>query len=102
MARHEFVVAGQHLQGNARGGHGLDGSPGPCFRRIEENSEAGEDKVALIADGAGLVAHIDHAAGNSKGTESLSTESIERGFEATACLRVERKHLAIRVLVSPR
>ncbi len=45
---------------------------------------------------------IDHTAGDAQSAESLSTESIKRGLEATARLRVERQYLAIRVLVPPR
>lgn len=102
VARHAFVVAGQHLHGNARGGHGLDGGPSACLRWIKENGEAGKNKVTLVTDCGGPMTRIDHTAGDAQSAESLSTESIKRGLEATARLRVERQYLAIRVLVPPR
>ena len=48
VAGHEFVVAGQHLHGDAGGRHRLDRRPGACFRRIEEDREAGEHQVGFV------------------------------------------------------
>jgi hypothetical protein len=89
VTRHEFVVAGEHLDGDARGSHGLDGNAGACLWRIEEYGEAGKNQIALVTDCGSLVAHVDHATGYSQGAESLSAEIIERGLEGIACLRVE-------------
>ena len=93
VAGHQFVVAGQHLHGDTRGRHRLDRRAGACFRRIEENSEAGENKVALVGDCGGLVARIDHAAGYAEGAESLRTERVKGGLEGTARFSVERQLL---------
>ena len=101
VAGHELVVAGQHLHGDARGRHRLDRRPGACFRRIEENGEAGENQVALVGDRGGLVARIDHAAGDAQRAESLRAERVKGGLEGAARLGVERLLLSVRVLVSP-
>ena len=98
---HELVIAGQHFYGDARSRHCLDRSPGACFRRIQENGEAGKNKVALVGNRGGLMAHIDHAACYAQRAESLRTERVKRGLEGTTRLVVERPLLAVRALVSP-
>jgi hypothetical protein len=56
MTGHNLVVPGQHLHGDACSLHCLDRSTSACLLRIEENSETGENKVALIGDRSGLKA----------------------------------------------
>ena len=59
-------------------------APAAGFRRIEEDGEAGENQVAFVGDRRGLVARIDHAAGDAQGAESLRAERVERGLEDAA------------------
>ena len=101
VAGHEFVVAGQHLHGDARSRHRLDRRPGAGLRRIEENGEAGEDKIALVGDRGGLVARVDRAAGDAEGAEALRAERVEGGLEGAARLGVERLLRSVRGLVPP-
>ena len=101
MAGHQFVVAGQHLHGDARRLHGLDRCPGACFRRIEENGEAGEDKIAFVGDRGGCVARIDHTGCDAQGAETLRTEAVEGRLEGATRLGVERLLRSVRVFVSP-
>src|SRR6185437_9544387 len=56
MAAYQFVVAGHHLYGHARRRHRLDRRAGAGFRRIEEDGEAREDELGLVAGRGGCVA----------------------------------------------
>ena len=71
MTSNEFVVAGQHLHGDAGGCHRLDRAPRAGFRRIKKDGEPRENEVALFVDRGGSMTRIDQAAGKAQRSEPL-------------------------------
>src|SRR5689334_114936 len=100
VAGHKLVVAGQHLHGDAGGRHRQDRRPSTCFRRIEEDSEAGENEVAFVGYRCGVMIPIDHTSCYAQCTEPLRAEPVEGRLEGAAHCCVERPLLTVCFLVS--